>query len=135
MKFHINYTGLLEIIAIVRSQETRQTAVEGISTNINIPCNLGRLRAAPLWKINGILYELTSLPSYIIVESFSLITIPTVTIGLNNTTYQCVIYDEDRPNNLLPGIITRLIVISGIIALDTNTVIYLIANLLMLWLV
>ena len=120
LHFHNNYnncTGLLKIITIVESQEIQQAAVEGISTNINIPCNLGRLGAAPLWKVNGTLYELTSLPSYIMVDSFSLITIPTVTIGLNNTTFQCVIYDADRPNNLLPGTITRLIVIPGIILL------------------
>ena len=99
----------------MNSQAIEQTAVEGISTNINIQCNLGRQRAAPLWKINGTLYELTSLPSYIIVDSFSLITIPTITIDLNNTTFQCVSYDEDSPNKLLLGTINRLTVVPGII--------------------
>ena len=106
------YPGL---ITIVSSQVNDQIAIEGSSTNINILCDLGRQRAAPLWRINGILYELTSLPSYITVDSFSIITIPIVTIDLNNTTYQCVSYDEDSPNNLRLGTTTRLIVVPGML--------------------
>ena len=77
-----------------------QTAVEGVSTNINIPCNLGGEVEAPFWFINGTSHELFSIPlnvPYIpMVDSFAGLTIPVVTLNLSETVFQYAIYNDDR---------------------------------------
>lgn len=91
-------------------------AVEGVSTNINIQCNLGRQGVAPFWIINGSVYELFSIPVTFLplvtpipmVESYSALTIPMVTVDLNETTFQCALFSE---NGVIFGRITRIIVI------------------------
>ena len=89
-----------------------QTAVEGVSANINIPCNLDRGEEAPFWFINETAYELLSIPldfPYIpTVNSFSQLTIPVVTINLNNTQFQCASFGED--GSLRQGIAVLLTV-------------------------
>ena len=69
--------------------------MEGVSSNIIIPCSLGRGEEAPFWIINDIVYELFSVPQYLIVESFSELTIRVVILDLNNTIFQCALYDEN----------------------------------------
>ena len=82
-------------------QTTRDqmTAVAGVSTNINIQCNLNRREEAPFWFINNTVYELLNIPldfPYIpIVNSFSQLTIPVVVLELDNTHFQCASYEED----------------------------------------
>ena len=87
-----------------------QVAVEGISININIPCNLGRGEGAPFWFINNTAYELFSIPlnfPYIpTVNSFSQLTIPMVVLELDNTLFQCAIIDES--GSLLQGMAVLL---------------------------
>lgn len=92
---------LLVVILDVSNQQTPeiQTAVEGVSTNINIPCNLGRREGAPFWFINGTVYELFQIPIFFPsipnVDSFTHLTIPEVRLELNNTFFQCAILDEN----------------------------------------
>ena len=89
-----------------------QTAVAGLSTNINIPCALGREEEAPFWYINDTTYELFSIPldfRYIpVVNSYTQLTIPVVVEELSGTLFRCAIYE---PSGLVPdSIITQLIV-------------------------
>ena len=89
-----------------------QTAVAGVSTNINIPCALGREEEAPFWYINDTVYELFNIPvdfRYIpVVNSYNQLTIPVVVEELSGTLFQCAIYE---PSGLLyDRIITQLIV-------------------------
>lgn len=97
---------------VVGVQTIDQRAVAGISTNINIQCNLGRQVEAPFWFINVSVYELFSIRLYVnfipTVESYSLLTIPTVTEDLNGTIFQCASFNEI--GMLLLGIAIRLIV-------------------------
>ena len=92
---------------------TEQRAVAGISTNINIQCNLDRQTAPPFWIINGTTYELFSIPFQFlsgiipVVNSYSALTIPIVTTHLDNIVFQCVVFTTD---GVINGSITRLIV-------------------------
>lgn len=104
------------LLATVLSQQevNNQTAVAGISTNINIGCNLNRQQAAPFWRINNTVYELfsiscTFLPAGVIpvVDSYSGLTIPRPIVDLDGVIFQCALFGEDR---MIYGTKTRLIV-------------------------
>ena len=88
----------------------------GLSTNINIQCNLNRQAAPPLWLINGTAYELFSIPFQfqpgIIpeVNGYSALTIPKVSSSLDNLYFQCIVASA---NGVVNGSITRLIVVDG----------------------
>ena len=79
-----------------------QAGVAGISTNVNIECSLGRQEAAPFWQINGTVYELFSISCAFffgvipVVNSYSSLTIPRLTVELNGTDFQCIVFSEDR---------------------------------------
>lgn len=99
------YHFLLGFWAIFPSQQqTEQQAVAGISTNINIECNLGRKNETPFWIIDGTVYELFSIPTTFlpdvspavipVVESYSGLTIPLATVELDETTFQCAIFSD-----------------------------------------
>lgn len=82
------------------AQQTQtQTAVAGISTNINIPCSLGREEEAPFWYINDTSYELFSIPQFFpyipVVDSYTQLTIPVVVEELSGTLFQCAIFEPD----------------------------------------
>ena len=100
-----NYTSLFLIVLIleVSHQQKEQVAVAGVSTNINILCNLDRDEEAPFWFINNTAYELFSIPfdfPYIpTVNSFSQLTIPVVVLELDNTLFQCASYEDNGSVN------------------------------------
>ena len=93
-------------------QPQNQTAVAGVSTNINIPCSLGREEEAPFWYINDTVYELFSIPSnflYIpVVDSYTQLSIPEVAEELNHTVFTCGHIDDS--GELVSGVPQRLIV-------------------------
>ena len=74
-----------------------QTAVAGVSTNINIPCALGREESAVHWIINGSYYGylgmvVRPLPFLPVVHSQTQLTIPAPGLDLNGTTFQCFVF-------------------------------------------
>jgi len=75
-----------------------QITVEGVSTNINIVCSLGNQEGAPFWYINNTAYELFSIPwkfHFIpVVESYSFLVIPRISLDLNGLVLQCGSFDE-----------------------------------------
>ena len=103
----LQWLGILQSVS--PQEENVQIAVAGQSSNINIPCNLGRGEEAPFWFINGTTYELFSIPLVLtfipVVNSYTELTIPTVTIELDDTLFQCATYNDE---GLVPGIATRL---------------------------
>lgn len=85
------------------------TVVEGISTNIVIPCNLVHFTGALYWKINDLIYDLYSVPGFI-VDGYSSITLPTASKRMDGYIFQCLALEND---NLLQGDTTTLQVIDG----------------------
>lgn len=85
--------------AFAQDEPQDQTAVERVSTGINIRCNRGRGEQAPFWFINHTLHELFSIPIEFpfipIVDSYTTLTIPVVTAELNNTFFQCVVIETN----------------------------------------
>lgn len=100
-----------------------QTAVAGVSANIIVPCSLGRQPQdePPCWYINGSVYELFSIPHTFlpgatpavhlipVVDSYSALTIPEVTTGLDDTTFQCAVFNQD---GIVLGIVNTLNVVT-----------------------
>ena len=89
--------------------EVGMVAVDGYSTNIEVTCGFNEDLGPPLWVINGIIYDLLSYRlSYIELDSLYSIRIPTVSICLDNTTFQCL-SSTIQP----PGRVTRLSVMKS----------------------
>ena len=94
-------------------QQQEQVAVDRVSANINIPCNLGRRGAKPFWIIDEFVYELFSIPYAFrpdvnpplipVANTYSSLRIPLVTRDFNGTTFQCAINTE---NGVIFGRIT-----------------------------
>ena len=86
-------------------------AVAGLS--VTIPCDheFGRQNEAPFWIINGIVYELFSIPRNFpfipVIESYVFLNIPFVYLALNQSTYQCIAFDT---NGAVNGSFVQLIV-------------------------
>ena len=95
-----SYAGLITGVCCGDFTIVSQTAVAKISTNINIPCALGREEQAPFWYINDTAYELFSIPLdflYIpVVNSYTQLTIPVVVQELSGTLFQCAIFEPSR---------------------------------------
>ena len=85
-------------------------AVEGVSTNIIIPCNL-QLDVAPFWIVNGSVYELFNSLLYgliPVVGRFTGLTIPVVTQDLDGIIFQCATFNENGRTILGGGIRLRV---------------------------
>jgi hypothetical protein len=100
--------------AVSFGQETIElTVIDGVSTNIAIPCNLGVQGIAPFWIINGSIYELLNIHTFlpgVTIKSFSLLTIAVGTRDLDGVTFQCGVAFGDT---VLYGSIIRITVISS----------------------
>ena len=104
----------------------RKTVVEGLSRNVNIPCNLHRpTNSLPYWNISGYIYELFSLPSSFKADGPEAITIPTVDRSLDSLTLQCLVIDTDSDEGFMVGQFTILTVVSGKITADLDSAIIL----------
>lgn len=107
LTMYLSILGFLN--ALPDRMPVQRVAEEGISTNINIPCDLARLGMGLLWKINGRLYNFSNIPRQFEVEGFSSLRIPIATLDLNGTLFQCVYPSMNSPT--ICGIITKLIVV------------------------
>ena len=105
------------LLAATQSQQQtiEQVAVAGVSTNIEIPCTVGRQDETPFWYINGSVYELFGIPrSFLpgitpavipVVDSYSALQLPMVIVELDRTLFQCAVFNE---NGRVLGVATRL---------------------------
>ena len=86
-----------------------QDAVAGLSTNIEITCGFDRNMGPPSWVINGSIYDIfLERLLFLEVDTLFSIQIPTVSICLNNTTFQCLSETVHSPAR-----VTRMIVIES----------------------
>ena len=100
-----------------------QTAVEGVSTNIAIQCDLDRQMAAPFWRINDHVYDIFHIPPYFRVESYTALTIPEVSHSFNDYTFRCILIDHTTdPISEIHGILTELTVNENIINGNNSTI-------------
>ena len=88
-----------------------KVAVEGLSRNVDILCNLDRQFHPLYWKIQGQIYDLYSIPELFIIREHEAITIPTVDRRMDGWDFQCFTVDPRRENRLHPGQITNLTVL------------------------
>lgn len=101
---------LLQQVAGQPSVEIR--VVEGLSSNINIPCDLDRQFHPVYWKIQGRVYDLYSIPRIFEMISHESITLPTVDRRMNGWTFQCFAIDPAN-EGLNEGTYTTLTVLYG----------------------
>lgn len=89
--------------------ELTMTAVEDLSTNIEVTCGFNENLGPAFWAINGSIYDLytTSYP-YVELDSSYTLRIPSVFLCLNDTTFQCI------PSMIhLPGRVTTIYVVKS----------------------
>ena len=83
--------------------------LEGLSTNIDILCDLDRQLHPQYWEIRGRVYDLYSIPEVFEVRGHEAIRLPNVDRRMDGWTFRCfTIVDETR---LMLGLETRLVVV------------------------
>ena len=87
-------------------EEIQMVAVEGLSENLEVTCGYNEDLGPPLWVVNGSIYDLfIHKLSYLVLDGLYSIRIPTVSICLDNITFQCISSTKHPP-----GRITRIFV-------------------------
>ena len=92
------------------------TAVEGISTNINIQCDLNRHNNALYWRINDRDYDLYSVPDIFIIDGYEVLTLKNVNRNMNGWRFFCFTVSIDSNNELRSirrGQVAELTVVHG----------------------
>ena len=102
------------------SDELTMTAVESLSTNIEVTCGFNENVGPVLWVINESIYDLdmSGFPN-VQLDSIYTLRIPIVLLCFNNTTFQCL-SSTIHP----PGRVTRIYVEEG-----REQILYNIANI------
>lgn len=86
--------------------------VEGLSINVNIPCNLNQQTGALYWKINDLIFDLYSVPELFETNGYAGLTIPRAHRGMDGWRFQCfTVADVNSDFNL--GELTILTVLYG----------------------
>ena len=79
--------------------------------NVSVPCsNPLSILYNPIWKINSVLYELSSLPDDYIPVSYGLLIIE-VTGSMNGTTFQCLYHRHESGSVVLMNSSTGQLII------------------------
>lgn len=87
------------------------TVVDGVSTNVNILCNLDEQANTILyWNISGLVFDLSSIPDIFVINGHESITIPAVDRRMDNWTFQCCTVN---PTGVNLGITSSLRVLYG----------------------
>ena len=87
---------------------------EGISTNVNILCDLDRQFYPLYWRIQESIYDLYTVPEIFIVRDHEAITLPTVDRRMDGWRFQCFMVEPNNEDYINPGVITELSVIYGV---------------------
>lgn len=90
-----------------------RTVVEGISTNIDILCNLDRRTDALYWKINHLIYDLYSVPKIFTILEHEALSLAEVDRRMNGWRFQCFTINPNIEGGLNLGRITVLVVVYG----------------------
>ena len=114
MKMAVAVILMLVLFAAQSNELTvNKVAVEGVSINVDILCNLVRQFHPLYWRIQGRIYDLFSIPELFIIREHEAITIPTVDRRMDGWDFQCFTVDPRQENSLHPGQITNLTVWYG----------------------
>jgi hypothetical protein len=99
------------VLELVKSQNV--VAVERLSSNVNILCDLDRDSHPLYWIIQGQVYELYSVPRIFRVRGYEAITLTSVDRRMDGWVFQCFNVNPDNEEGLTPGLITTLTVVYG----------------------
>jgi hypothetical protein len=91
----------------------RQTVVEGLSSNVDIICNLDRQFHPLYWSIEDRIYELYHVPEIFSSISVEAITLESVSRRMDGWRLQCFALDPSREDGVMAGVITTLEVLYG----------------------
>ncbi len=109
-----SYLIILLLLFVLNQQATTQTtAVEGRSRNVVILCDLDRSFHPLYWDIQGLVYDLYSIPKIFDVFTHEAITLPSVDRRMDGWRFQCFTVDLTNPEGLNPGLITTLTIFYG----------------------
>ena len=98
--------------AVTAALETAHlVAVEGLSANVNILCNLDHETGPLYWRINGLVFDLYSVPEAFEAEGYVGLVIPRVHRGMDGWTFQCFTVADARNSYFNLGELTILTVI------------------------
>ena len=106
------------LMLIVRNQcqtTFAKTAVEGVSRNINILCDLDRQFYPLYWKINELIYDQYNVPQNFTVVEHEALVISDVDRRMDGWRFQCFTVNPSSSDGLTPGFVTILTIIYGII--------------------
>lgn len=95
----------------VKSQNV--VAVEGLSMNVNILCDLDRQFHPLYWRIQEQIYDLYGVPAIFRVRGFEAITITSVDRRMDGWRFQCFTIDPSAEGGLKPGLVTTLTIVYG----------------------
>ena len=107
----LNTVLLLPLILLQQVQGqsvVTQTVVEGISSYIDIICNLDRQFHPLYWRIQGRIYDLYNVPEMFTAISVEAITLGSVSRGMDGWTFQCFALDSTREGGLVNGVVNVL---------------------------
>ena len=107
---------LLLLVLVVRNQAQTtfaKTAVEGVSRNINILCDLDRQFHPLYWKINELIYDQYNVPQIFTVVGHEALVISDVDRRMDGWRFQCFTVNPSSSDGLTPGFVTILTIIYG----------------------
>ena len=105
---------LLLLLPQIEGQSTVQrTVVEGLSTNIEIPCSLDRHLHPLYWNITDKVYELFSVPAVFTARSPDAITLASISRRMDGWGLYCFAIDPTNENGVIAGVTTVLNVLHG----------------------
>jgi hypothetical protein len=99
---------LVQLMMLPHIEGVRQTVVEGLSSNVDIICNLDRQFHPLYWSIADRIFELYNVP-----EIFSSISVEAITLGsvsrrMDGWRLQCFALDPSSENGRIAGVTTTL---------------------------
>ena len=105
------------VLLILASTCAQQQVVirvgEGISTNVNILCDLDRQFYPLYWRIQERIYDLYTIPEIFIVSFHGAIALPTVDRRMDGWRFQCFTVEPNNKDYLNSGAITELRLVYG----------------------
>ena len=96
----------------------RKVVIEGINTNVDILCNLGREFYPQYWEIEGRVYDLYRLPEIFSVSANGGIRIKTIDRRMHDWRLKCFSIDPTSETDLIEGTTTVL----NVVVLDQGKV-------------
>ena len=104
---------LMHLQGVVSQATVQKLAVEGLSSNVDILCDLDRRLQPFYWDIQGQIYELYAVPEIFTVRGHGALNIAAVDRRLNGWRFQCFSLYPTPDEVVKQGQITILTVVYG----------------------